>query len=297
MDLTYSQPFTSVIYKHTGKKSGYISKKWYEEGCQNLLDEILKTKVELGKDKPLVVVKEMNDRMPLDLFQRWIGVPSFVLISLRDPHLQLMSMIRQNAISLFNLPSRPSIEEVFQEYLERFENIPMRDPLERTFLGFYIDKWLSLEKEVQILEKTGKNFLFFDTTVLRHRPHESLETIFKGINLDVLDVSICISGFKERKIRFIDTMNRDRSATQEAYASDSFRPLDMNEMVPSERFIGRHMGALGKTVPIYKKFIASPRLSYVPTREVIFSQSWKAEKGVTLDKAQPFTAQTFIERK
>jgi hypothetical protein len=295
-DLVYSQPFTSTVYHHTGKRSGFITEAWYEEACQALLQKILETKAELGKERLVVVVKEVNDRLPEPLFKRWLKAPSHTLVTLRDPHLQLMSMMRQNTITFFSLDHRPSAEEMFEKYAHELETMPMGDSRNRTFLQFFVDKWTALASETLTLNALEKRVTYFDTTIMRHSPIKTFQKIISKLQLPVTDVSICISGFKDRPMRFVDSMEIDRTATQQAYASDSIRPIEKGESVSPERFSGEFVKALAVASAVYKNLMQSPHILYAPSLEEVSAQSWNAERGTTLVDVHPFTATAAVFR-
>ena len=102
-DIVFNQPFTNTKNRQEQGKKGYITKEQYEQTLEELSEMIARTEDELKKESLVVIIKEVNDRIPLHLFQDWITIPSHTFVVVRDPHTQLVSMMKHNAVSFFSL--------------------------------------------------------------------------------------------------------------------------------------------------------------------------------------------------
>ncbi len=288
-DLTYSQPFTSTLQELTGGTNAIIDEEVYKQALMDLSRSLDQVKEETGKNSVSVVVKEVNGRLSPAFLERWLKIPNYTVLAIRDPLIQTMSLMRQKAIGIFHLDAPPPRGEFSQDMMTVIEDSIVNDGLETPYLQFQEEKWQTFQDDLRIMERLGVQHGVLDTTLMRLNPSQSLANLYNAMGIGEVDIDSCVSGFSSNQIRFFDKMDRNRDTVRKAYQSDSILPVNDTEAVQMSTFSRRAQDSLRRILPVYTDFMLSSSNVYLPSPTEMRDQALGAKDGVTLSNAHPVT--------
>jgi hypothetical protein len=298
-----NEPFFSSASR--GTEEGFTG---FDTACSSILKEYARVKAEAPDKHPVtILIKDVAKSLPGKYWGEWLGLTKNVISLVRDPHLQLYSLMEAIANDNHNPGENRATRE---EVLRRGEAISRALRLFGTS-DMNTTSWNPIAAHETVLaqhmaEHPEKEHIVLDGNILLLDPANTLKSVMERIGNPaysphmVTDWSKSANGFPNERnwgksIVEVDGTRRN-AWTNNAFSKSGFKP-SANRPLPLEQFpprIRNHL--LNDCLPAYLDMLESPQ-NIAPRTMQQMSEVLRTpvdETGKTFRNACPTSAYAFI---
>jgi hypothetical protein len=244
--------------------------------------------------KKTITVKAMASNIPREEWGQWIGVVDNFVALMRDPHLQIYSLMKRTANDHYGVKWRDTLthEEVLEhgdkicDYLSQFN-------YDRTSWGMLSEHLAMLDAYLESPKGKGKKLVVVETSLLRLFPEATMKQIADelGLKFNPKMVSGWSKATGEKLIPGLADDPFQHAWYKDAVGSTSFKkPTD--KPLPLDQFpdgFRQHMRNIA--LPVYMDFLCHPHMVGPKTpKELLTALETKVDGKHSFADINPITA-------
>jgi len=279
-DLVRNQPFRAAVTGRLGKRGSVQSftEADFAGACQVILDDVEGKRRE--RAEPVrIAVKELAYVMPPAFFRQWLSLVGRVVVPVREPFSQVLSLGRAGAAMSLQLDDLPDTTRFLTEHAERIFAHPNEDLDGMALCPYNAKMWAAQEADLAAIaslacvDGQARRTAVLDTTLMRYHPVEALERTLQTLQIDrSAPAEDRDGGSWFQADRFRDARDPDRVTIRRAMRSRTIDPITADEL-PDGRLLPAPVRAHAEALlPLYFSLMVSPDNCYRPARAEVESR-------------------------
>lgn len=279
-DLVRNQPFRTAVTGRLGKRGSVqrFTEADFAGACQIILDDIEgKRRERAGPVR--IAVKELAYVMPPAFVRQWLSLVGRIVVPVREPFSQVLSLGRASAAMALQLEELPDTRVFLSDHAERIFAQPTEDLDGMTLCHYNTEMWAALATDraamasVACVDARPRKTVVLDTTLMRYCPARALDRTVQGLHIDrSVPAADKDGGAWFQPDRFRDARDPDRVTIRRAMRSHAIDPITRDDL-PDGRLLPApvhdHADAL---LPRYFALMVSPENGYLPTSAEVETQ-------------------------